>query len=65
MKYEVVGWYSYDARNPHTKPFARVVQVEAKDPEEASSKGSDALDVLYEQQGVSVDFLNWFVKEVK
>lgn len=65
MKYQVVGWYSYDPTNPHMRPFARVVNVEAASPAEASSLGTVALDALYEKEGVSVDFLNWYVREVK
>lgn len=28
MRYKVVGWYSYNPTNEHTRPFARVVYVE-------------------------------------
>lgn len=65
LKYKVVGWYSYNPTNEHTRPFARVVYVEAKDKDEASVLGGAALDVEYEKQGVSVDLLNWYVEEVK
>ena len=63
-RYRGVGWYSYDAHNPHMRPFARVVEFEASDGEEARSKTSDALDALYEKEGVSVDFLSCHTSEM-
>lgn len=63
-RYKIVGWYSTDGSNEHTLPIARVVVVEANDEEEAYEKGGIALDKLYEERGASLDFLNWFIKEV-
>ena len=63
MQWTVVGWYSYDATNPHMKPFARVVEVEADGIGDARRKGDAALEALYEKEAISVDFLNWYVKE--
>lgn len=63
--YRIVGWYSRDGANEHVAPFARVVEVEAPGPEDAYRLGGDALHVLDEQEALGVDFLNWFIKEVK
>jgi hypothetical protein len=60
-RYKVVGWYSHDPYNEHVRPFPRVVYVETDDPTMASDLGSDALDLLYEKEGLSVTFLNWYV----
>lgn len=65
MKYRTVGWYSYDPHNDHIRPFARVVEFEFDDAEQASEEGARLLDALYEKEGVSVDLLNWYTRERK
>jgi hypothetical protein len=62
-KYRIVGWYSHDGSDPLIPPFARVAEVEAASSDDAYRKGGAALNLLYEKEGLSVDFLNWFVKE--
>jgi hypothetical protein len=64
-RYEIVGWYSHDPHNPHVMPFARVVEVMAETPAEAFDKGAIELERVYHKKNESVDFLNWFIKELK
>lgn len=60
-RYRGVGWYSYDGSNQHYRPFARVVEVEADDPQSARERVAGALDALYEKERVSVDHLQTFI----
>jgi hypothetical protein len=33
VRYKVVGWYSFNPHNEHTRPFARVVYIEVDEPD--------------------------------
>lgn len=64
-RYQIISWYARDASNQHSIPFARVVVVEAASSDEAYKKGDVELNRIYLEKNESVDFLNWFIKELK
>lgn len=64
-RYRIVAWYVADGSNQRAVPFSRVVEVEAKDRDEADRLGTEKLDAIYKKEGVGFDFLNWFIEEVK